>query len=84
MIRIIIVEEIACYLKWANTQIRKTCWTNVPAVGRQRKNLKDLLDECASGWRTTKKLVVKGELVMLRYYNSPFELVNNKARKVEY
>jgi len=56
----------------------------VPAVGRQRKNLKDLLDECASGWWTTKKLVVKGELVMLRYYNSPFELVNNKARKVEY
>lgn len=56
----------------------------MPAVGRQRKNLKDLLDDVSVVGGTTKKLVVKGELVMLRYYNSPFELVNNKARNVEY
>lgn len=46
----------------------------MPVVGRQRKNLKCLLDGCASGWRTTKKLVIKGEFVILRYYGSPFEL----------
>lgn len=28
-------------------------------VGRQQKNLRCLLDECASGWRTTEKLVIK-------------------------
>lgn len=45
----------------------------MPVVGRQRKSLKDLPDECVGGWRTTKKLVKKGELVMLRYDSSPFE-----------
>lgn len=47
----------------------------MPVVGRQQKNLKCLLDECASRWRTTEKLAVKGELIMLRYYYSPFKVV---------
>jgi len=44
----------------------------VPVVGRQRKNLNFLLDECASSWRTTQKLAIKRKLVMLRHYNFLF------------
>jgi len=38
--------------------IRYSCKTYVLVVGRQRKNLIDLPDACAGGWRTTKKSVI--------------------------
>lgn len=83
-IRIIILKDIASYIRWANTIIRNTCRTNVPVVGRQQKNLKCLLDECASRWRTTEKLAIKGEFDNAAVLSLSFSLNQNLICCMEY